>query len=55
MKKNYARFWLCKNSRRLREASMEKTVSREMNKNKAKYVSIKVSYNKVFIVDLRTS
>ena len=55
LKRNYARFWLCKNSRRLREASMEKTVSKEMNKNEAKYVSMFVCYNKLFITDLRTS
>lgn len=53
--RNYARFWLCKNSRRLREASMVKTVSRERNKNNAKYVSMHVSYNEAFMTHLITS
>jgi hypothetical protein len=39
VKKNYARFCRCKNSRRLREASIEKTVSREAV-NKATTVSM---------------
>ncbi|MBK6791466.1 MAG: hypothetical protein IPG80_02755 [Anaerolineales bacterium] len=55
MKKNYARLWFCKNSRRLREASMVKTVSRDINKNKAKIVSMLVYYNEHIVMDLRTS
>lgn len=55
MKKNYARFCRCRNSRRLRAASIEKTVSNESNKNRTKYVSIFVSYIKAFMTDLRTS
>jgi hypothetical protein len=41
MKRNYARLCFCKNSRRLREASTEKTVSREMD-NKATIISMPV-------------
>ncbi|HNB41205.1 MAG TPA: hypothetical protein PLG52_06875, partial [Anaerolineales bacterium] len=55
MKKNYARLCLCKNSRRLREASIVKTVNKERNKKRAKYVSMPVSYNSHLILDLRTS
>ena len=55
LEKDYARLWVCKNSRRLREASIVKTVSREINKNKAKIVSMLVSYNEHIAMDLRTS
>jgi hypothetical protein len=38
--RDYARFLFCKKSRRLRDASNVKTVSKATNKNKAKYVSM---------------
>jgi hypothetical protein len=37
----------------LREASTEKTVSNVNNKKRTRYVSMFVSYNQVFMMDLR--
>jgi hypothetical protein len=55
IKKNYERLWFCKNSRLLREASIVKTVRRDINKKKSKIFSMLVSYNEHIVMDLRTS